>query len=342
MTTASASAAAPVRVFDRVAVIGLGLIGGSIARRALAGGAAVAGLDGRAADAAAHAGITAVADVRELCGFAPDLVVVATPVRAMPTVFADLDQALGPAATVVDVASVKGPLMAELDGRLTRIRSQYLSVHPMAGTEQWGFEHSAADLLDGAVWPIVPAPWSVDAARFLRVADWLVSTFRARVVPISAADHDTAVALISQLPHVLANTLLAAAGESPTAALGFELAAGSFRDGTRVAGTDAERTEAMVLDNAARLQPLLDRMSADLAATARALRDGRPGDIFARAQQAYEQRQAANRRTEAPRTVPATAAGVTRLLEIGARGGCITALTRTQVGAELQVSLPTR
>ncbi|MCH4250237.1 MAG: prephenate dehydrogenase/arogenate dehydrogenase family protein [Microbacteriaceae bacterium] len=328
MTAAPASGPRPL------GIVGLGLIGGSIARAVAPDGPVVA-VDAAVREAP---GIELVDSIGELCARHPWLIVVATPLRAMPAVFAELDAAVDAETTLADVASVKGPLLAQLDELLPRSRGQYLSLHPMAGTEFSGFSHSAPDLLTGAPWAVVPAPWGIAPERLLQVVAWLCSRFSARVHPLPAPAHDAAVALISQFPHVLANTLLALAGRSPAAAVALGLAAGSFRDGTRVAGTATARTEAMVLDNATAVIPLLEAAAASLQDTAAELRHGRPGNIFPEAEATRAHRGPTVAR---PYRLRADLPAVEGLLELGRSGGWITSAAPAAEGWLLQTQVPT-
>ncbi len=242
----------PVR-FGRVAVVGAGLIGGSVARRLHAGGVDVVVVDPDAATrtAAAAAGLA-------VAGAVPadrDLVVVATPLDALPAVLADA-AAAAPGAVVVDVGSVK--VAASWAARRAGLGGRYVGAHPMAGTERSGFAHSYADLLVGVRWAVARGTGPVaDVVRFV------VGAFGATAVVVDADEHDRAVALVSHAPHVLANALLELVerADEPTAA---HLAAGSFRDGTRVAGRHAVRTRNMLADNADALGGVLDDLLAVL------------------------------------------------------------------------------
>ncbi|WP_139984245.1 prephenate dehydrogenase/arogenate dehydrogenase family protein [Nocardioides litoris] len=240
---------------ERVAVVGAGLIGGSVVRRLAALGRPATVVDPRVEGAAGRVPADA------------DLVVVAVPLAAMPSVLARVaDEA--PAAVVVDLGSVKGTVAAQ--AAAAGLEGRWVGAHPMAGSEHSGFEHSTADLLLGATWAVTRGPGPVaDVVR------WIIATFEATVLVLDAAEHDRSVALVSHAPHVLANALLetvgtAVVGGGPAAAL---LAAGSFRDGTRVAGRDPERTRAMLADNSAALGPVLDDLVALLQDYRRDLAD---------------------------------------------------------------------
>jgi prephenate dehydrogenase len=233
-----------------VSVVGLGQLGGSLAAALVAAGRPVSGWDAdpAARQAAAARGVTIS---QELTG----VVVLAVPLPVLGTALADL--ALDPDATVTDVGSVKVPVLAGL-GR--RHGDRFVGGHPMCGTERSG--HAATDpaLFTGARWALCLEP-GTDLRRWLRVAE-IALAVGAEVVPVTAAEHDDAVAAISAVPHLLAAALAAAAGQAGPLALA--LAAGSFRDGTRVIGSDPAFVTALVEGNAGPAAAALDRVRAQL------------------------------------------------------------------------------
>ena len=248
-----------------VGVVGLGQLGGSLAAALAAAGRPVAGWDvdpeARAAAAARGVQIT-----RELSG----VVVLAVPLPALATALDELTIAID--ATVTDVGSVKVPVL-EILGEA--YGSRFVGGHPMAGTERSG--HAATDpgLFIGARWTVCLDP-GTDLHRWLRVAEVALAV-GAEVVPVTSVEHDDAVAAVSHVSHLLAAALAAAAGEAGPLAL--NLAAGSFRDGTRVAGSDPAFVAAMVEGNAgptaaalARVQQQLARPWGDLVADGHAVR----------------------------------------------------------------------
>jgi prephenate dehydrogenase len=256
----------------RVAVIGLGLIGGSALRALASRGVQVYGFDADPAtratartDAAqsppgARWEITAsIADAVR----GADLTIVAVPLPAVATVFDEL-RAQGHVGIVTDVTSVKGPVRQLAADRLRadgQALASFVGGHPMAGREKSGFTSGDAALFDGCAWVLCLEPDTV-------LADWLdvaalLSTLGARVVPTTAEAHDTAVATISHVPHLLAAALAARMTSDPLAAT---LAAGSFRDGTRVAASRPPHVAAMCGGNALAVRAALDAVLADLAA----------------------------------------------------------------------------
>lgn len=249
--------------FDTVAVVGAGLIGGSVARRLqdLGREVVVVDPDPSTRAAAAEAGLVVAGAVPA----ATRLVVLATPLDALAAAMADVADS-APEAVVVDVGSVKAA--AEVAASSAGLDGRHVGAHPMAGTELSGFDHSDAALLVHVTWAVTRGPGPVgDVVR------WLAEVFEATVLVLDADEHDRAVALVSHAPHAVANALLEAvelATDSPAAR---HLAAGSFRDGTRVAGRNPARSRNMLADNAAALGPVLDDLVASLQAYRRELGD---------------------------------------------------------------------
>ncbi|WP_448625791.1 prephenate dehydrogenase/arogenate dehydrogenase family protein [Geodermatophilus sp. URMC 64] len=233
-----------------VSVVGLGQLGGSLAAALAAAGRPVTGwdVDPAARDAAAARGVRMG---RELDG----VVVLAVPLPAMGTALDDL--AVAPDATITDLGSVKAPVLAELGARYG---GRFVGGHPMCGTERSGHEATDPALFTGARWAVCLEP-GTDLTRWLRVAEVALQA-GAEVVPVTAAEHDDAVAAISHVPHLLAAALAAAAGEAGPLAL--NLAAGSFTSGTRVIGSDPAFVTAMVEGNAGPTAAALDRVRGQL------------------------------------------------------------------------------
>jgi prephenate dehydrogenase len=277
-----------------VGVVGLGQLGGSLAAALVAAGRTVTGwdVDPAAREAAQQRGVTIG---RELGG----VVVLAVPLPAMATALDGLT--VDEDATVTDLGSVKTPVLATLG---SAFGARYVGGHPMCGTERSG--HAAADpgLFTGARWAVCLEA-DTDLHRWLRVAELAIAV-GADVVPVTAAEHDDAVAAISHVPHLLAAALAAAAEEAGP--LARALAAGSFRDGTRVAGSDPAFVTAMVEGNAAATAPALDRVRRQL---------DRPWPELVAAGHAALRRPAARRTVRVPLERAA-------LLALGRAGGAVT------------------
>jgi prephenate dehydrogenase len=234
-----------------VAVVGLGQLGGSLAAALVAAGRQVSGWD---VDSAARAAAEArgVRITQELAG----VVVLAVPLPVMASALDGLTVAAD--ATITDLGSVKTPVLRSVG---ETFGSRYVGGHPMCGTERSGHEAVDPTLFTGARWAVCLEP-DTDMRRWMRVAE-LALAVGAEVVPVTAAEHDDAVAVISHLPHLLAAALAATAGDAGPLALA--LAAGSFRDGTRVIGSDPTFVTALVEGNAGPATAALDRVRTQLA-----------------------------------------------------------------------------
>ncbi|EID11956.1 prephenate dehydrogenase [Mycolicibacterium phlei RIVM601174] len=179
------------------------------------------------------------------------LIVLAVPVPALPLML-DHIRRTAPDCPLTDVTSVKGAVLQEV--RSFGLLDRFVGGHPMAGTAHSGWEAGDAQLFVGAPW-VVSVDDHVDPDVWVQVS-LLALDCGAVVVPARSDEHDTAAATISHLPHLLAEALAATAGEVP---LAFALAAGSFRDGTRVAATAPDLVRAMCEANADQLLPVLDQ-----------------------------------------------------------------------------------
>ena len=229
--------ASPSRL-HRVAVIGTGLIGTSIALAARRAGSDVVGwdVDGRVLEKAAGSGALTRAPSLQAATADAELVVVATPIRAVPAaVVAALDAA--PRAIVTDVASVKTRVIEDVRAKApAEALARFVPGHPMGGSERSGPEHASASVVDGIVWVLAPARETVATATdTLRV--W-VEGVGARAVVMDPERHDRLVAVVSHLPQVASTTLMGTAGgEEAGEQDALLLAAGGFRDLTRLAAS---------------------------------------------------------------------------------------------------------
>ena len=179
------------------------------------------------------------------------LIVLAVPVPALPIMLNHV-RASAPECPLTDVVSVKGAVLKLVEDH--DLLERFVGGHPMAGTAHSGWAAGSPDLFVGAPW-VVGVDDHVDPHVWAEVMH-LALDCRAVVVPARSDEHDAAAAAISHLPHLLAEALSATAAEVP---LAFALAAGSFRDGTRVAATAPELVRAMCEANSAPLQAMLDQ-----------------------------------------------------------------------------------
>ncbi|MGZ5379063.1 MAG: prephenate dehydrogenase [Mycobacterium sp.] len=256
-----------------VCVVGLGLIGGSLMRAAAAAGREVFGYNRsiEAVQAATADGFDATENLDEALSRAAEanaLIVLAVPVPALPQMLGRIRD-LAPRCPLTDVTSVKSCVLDEV--RSVGLLDRFVGGHPMAGTAHSGWTAGDARLFSGAPW-VVSVDDHVDPVVWTLVMD-LALDCGAVVVPARSDEHDAAAATISHLPHLLAEALAATAGEVP---LAFALAAGSFRDGTRVAATAPDLVRAMCEANADQVLPVLDRTLVQLNQARDALSAGKP------------------------------------------------------------------
>jgi prephenate dehydrogenase len=221
---------------DRVAVVGTGLIGTSVAMAAVRVGDPVRGFDTDAdalARAAERSGLTPSGTLEE-CVAGATVVVVSTPIPAVPGAVAEALRS-APDAVVTDVASVKSHVASELRGVAgAGDLSRYVGGHPMGGSERSGPDHASASVLDGIVWALDEGA----DARALERVEAFVAKIGARPVRLDAERHDRLVAMVSHLPQVASTALMgvAATEEAGEPEL-LLLAAGGFRDLTRLAAS---------------------------------------------------------------------------------------------------------
>lgn len=239
-----------------VCVLGLGLIGGSVLRAAVAAGRDAFGYNRsvEGTQAARFDGFGATTDLTEALTWAADrdaLLVLAVPMPAVSQLLGHIKD-IAPECPLTDVISVKGAVLDEV--RSAGLLDRYVGGHPMAGTAHSGWNAGNERMFVGAPW-VIGVDEHVDARVWAQVME-LALDCQAVVVPAKSDEHDAAAASISHLPHLLAEALAITAGEVP---LAFALAAGSFRDGTRVAGTAPDLVRAMCEANAHQLLPTLDR-----------------------------------------------------------------------------------
>ncbi|MHB8430873.1 MAG: prephenate dehydrogenase/arogenate dehydrogenase family protein [Acidimicrobiales bacterium] len=246
----------------RAMVFGTGLIGGSVGLALAARGWEVSGTDDDpdvAERALARGAVHAIAIDRQA-----DLVVVATPVRATSGIVATLSTSEGwrPDVAVTDVGGVKGPLVGDIT------HPGFVGGHPMAGSEQVGLDGATAELFLGATWVLTPTE-RTDPSAYATVRS-VVIELGASVVDLRPDQHDRLVAVVSHVPHLTAATLMdlaASFGEEHNALL--QLAAGGFRDMTRVAAGQPGIWPDICDDNAEAIVTTLDLLIAALGAMRR-------------------------------------------------------------------------
>jgi prephenate dehydrogenase len=256
------------RGVERLAVVGTGLVGTSVALAAGRAGTRARGFDtvgGVLERAAARGAVQPASSLAEAVGDA-ELVVVAVPVAAAPVVVQEALDAAGADTVVTDVASTKRPLASVADPR-------FVPGHPVAGGATGGPARAAADLFDAAVWFLAPTESS--SAESVQLVERFVSSLGARPVRTDAEAHDRLLALTSHLPHALANLLMlrvAEAAADDDAPLAF--AGASLREMTRLAGANAAVWSDIFLGNADEIGAALAGLRGSLDELEQALRAG--------------------------------------------------------------------
>ncbi len=306
----------------RAAVVGTGLIGGSILLRLRDAGLDVTGWDPdrTTRDQARERGMS-VPETVEAAVAGRELVFLCGPLPTLPATLSAVAAASGPDCVLTDVGSAK----AEVAAAATRqgLLHRFVPGHPMAGAEFAGLAAAGPALLDGAAWVLCPGPAT---APFRWLTGLLLAVFGARVVPLAAAEHDRAAALASHVPHLLAGALAGATRRAAAPDAVLALAAGSFRDGTRVAATPAARTVNLLLGNRDEVLRELAGVRAYLDDLAEALRSGDRERLTARYAEAGAIRRLLSDRayTTQVREFPVGGdhtAEVGWLREVGAAGG---------------------
>jgi prephenate dehydrogenase len=270
----------------RVALLGTGLIGGSLglALRRLDDVDEIVAYDQNpqasalavrrgAADRAASTPAEAVD--------AADLVFVATPVRSIPQIVAEAASAMKPGAIVTDVGSTKSRVVVEVedalvDGLIEGVT--FIGGHPMAGTEEEGIEAAEAGLFDGCWWILTPTK-RVDAAAY-RSLHALLARLGAQVMALDPERHDDLLAIVSHLPHLTATALMNLAAERGEEHAGLlSLAAGGFRDVTRVAASNPDIWLDICSENSDAIAGVLEEFAGRLLRLGELVRGGEREDL---------------------------------------------------------------
>ncbi|MFI6301110.1 prephenate dehydrogenase [Amycolatopsis thailandensis] len=307
-------------------MIGLGLIGGSLLRAAhsigrTAFGATTSEVD---ADAASRAGFDVTTQVEAALSKAAErdaMIVLAVPLPAVEEVLRTVSRVAGH-CVLTDVTSVKGPVLDSVRRRAPY--AKFVGGHPMAGTAESGWKASNPALFGGAAW-VLGVEYDTDLTAWAEVAR-LVLDVGAHVVPLPADSHDETVARISHLPHIFA-AILATIG-AQGGPLAMSLAAGSYTDGTRVAGSSPALVRAMTEGNREALLPIVDEALGRLGAARGSLAS--TGGLAVTVNAGHEGAQAFAASKDAERagvrvslTAPDARDG---LIALGERGGRITAI----------------
>ena len=273
----------PAPVFDKVALIGIGLIGSSIAhvvrREGLARSIAISTRSPETLKRAEELGLgdSYHADAAEAVVGA-DFVILCVPVGACGAVAKTIAGALKPGAIVSDVGSVKASVVAQMQPYLPDA-VHFVPAHPVAGTEQSGPDAGFAELFERR-WCILTPPEGTDEAAIAKVqAFW--EGAGSNVETMSPRHHDLVLAVTSHVPHLIAYNIVGTADdlETVTKSEVMKFSAGGFRDFTRIAASDPTMWRDVFLNNREAVLEILGRFTEDLIALQRAIRWGQ-GDIL--------------------------------------------------------------
>jgi cyclohexadieny/prephenate dehydrogenase len=264
-------------LYEKVALIGLGLIASSMAHAMRAGGLA--------RQIAGHAKTAESRDVALALGFCDtvhataaeavagaDLVVLAVPVGAMGAIAAEIGPHLKPGATVTDVGSVKQAVIAAVAPHMPE-GVHFIAGHPIAGTEHSGPRSGFASLFQNRWWLLTPEGADAEAVARLRA---LCEGMGAKVDEMDAGHHDLVLAVTSHTPHLIAYTMVGVADDlrRVTDSEVIQYSAAGFRDFTRIAASDPTMWRDVFLTNKDATLDILGRFTEELFALQRAIRLG--------------------------------------------------------------------
>lgn len=269
--------------FARIAIIGLGLIGSSIARavRLHMPTVTLSGYDADPETRETSRALKLVDDVADTAGAAvidAEFVILCVPVGVMGAVAETIAADLPAEAIVSDVGSSKASVMAALQAALPG--ATVIPAHPVAGTERSGPEAGFAALFHNR-WCIITPPEGTEPAAVAKVqAFW--EKIGAKIEVMDAEHHDLVLAVTSHLPHLIAYTIVGTASdlESVTRSEVIKYSAGGFRDFTRIAASDPIMWRDVFLSNKDAVLEMLQRFSEDLTALQRAIRWGDGDALF--------------------------------------------------------------
>ncbi|MBL8536097.1 MAG: prephenate/arogenate dehydrogenase family protein [Hyphomonadaceae bacterium] len=274
-------------IFERIAIVGAGLIGASVALAAREAGAAVGisiyDANESVRQRARSLGLGAVFDDPEAAAAEADLVLLCVPVGAMAAAMGSVAPALKSGAIVSDVGSVKGAVIDAVR-KLTPAHTFLVPGHPLAGTEHSGPDAGFAALFKGR-WQII-TPLDDARPEYAAAVEKLEAFWRAlgaQVERMDASRHDVVLAVVSHLPHLIAFNIVAMAEdlESVTESEVVKYSASGFRDFTRIAASDPTMWRDVFLNNRDAVLEVLGRFSEDLAALQRAIRWGEGETLYA-------------------------------------------------------------
>jgi cyclohexadieny/prephenate dehydrogenase len=271
-------------LFNRLALIGVGLIGSSIARAArkqgLVRSIVATARSAKTRQRVVELGIAdQVVDTNAEAVAGADLVIVCIPVGASGEAAKEIGPHLAAGATVSDVGSVKGSVLREMSPYLPKT-VHFIPAHPVAGTEFSGPDAGFAELFVNR-WCILTPPEGADAAAVEKLATFW-REMGANVETMTADHHDLVLAVTSHLPHLIAYTIVGTAAElgEVTQSEVLQFSAGGFRDFTRIAASDPTMWRDIFLTNKEAVLEMLGRFNEDISALTKAIRRGDGEALF--------------------------------------------------------------
>jgi len=274
----------PATLFNRLALIGAGLIGSSIARAARAQGAArsivATARSPQTRRRVAELGLAdQVVESNAAAVEGADLVIVCVPVGACGAIAEEIGPRVAPGAIVSDVGSVKGSVVRDMAPHLPK-GTHFVPAHPVAGTEYSGPDAGFAELFVNR-WCILTPPAGTDAKAVQKLtAFWQL--LGAHVDTMAPDHHDLVLAITSHLPHLIAYTIVGTADELQTVTRSevLKFSAGGFRDFTRIAASDPTMWRDVFLANKDAVLEMLGRFNEDVSALTKAIRKGDGEALF--------------------------------------------------------------
>jgi cyclohexadieny/prephenate dehydrogenase len=271
-------------IFEKIALVGIGLIGSSLARvirrEKLAGHIAVSTRSAATLKRAEELGLgdSYSSDAAEAVGDA-DLVIISVPVGSSGEVAAQIAPALKPGAIVTDVGSTKRSVIAQIEPHMPA-NVHFIPGHPLAGTEKSGPDAGFADLFENRWCIFTPLP-GTDAAALEKLSEFW-QRCGSNIDTMDPEHHDMVLAIVSHLPHIIAYNIVGTADdlEAVTKTEVIKYSASGFRDFTRLAASDPTMWRDVCLHNKDAILEMLARFSEDLASLQRAIRWGDGDKLF--------------------------------------------------------------
>jgi len=269
-------------VVSRAAVIGLGLIGGSVAAALRQQGCYVSSYDIDVSNTASGLDLGIIDNAAETVSDAAEgaeLIVVAVPILSMMEVFSAIEESFDqPHIAITDVGSVKGEVLNSLKQVAGKIPNNFVPGHPIAGSEMNGIAAADADLFRQHQVILTPLENTFEDSTSRVVQMW--QSFGADVSSMQVDHHDIVLAQTSHLPHLLAYALIDTLSSQGDSLEIFDYAAGGLRDFSRIASSDPTMWRDILTSNSGPLLTILDRYMAELAEVREIIEQDRTGDLF--------------------------------------------------------------